>query len=66
MALVQAAIEEIGREEPLDVIVAGVVQRLTDRSIPLRYYRRETIGSWEARTSWVPPELDPLPTLGAR
>jgi hypothetical protein len=31
-----------------------------DRSLPLQYYSKERISSWEARTGWVAPDLRPL------
>ena len=33
-----------------------LLEALSDRQLPLRYYRRETLKSWEARTQWVPPD----------
>jgi hypothetical protein len=27
---------------------------------PLRYYSKERLSSWEARTTWVPPDLRPM------
>ena len=31
-----------------------------DKKIPLKYYTEERLMSWEARTSWVAPDLKPL------
>lgn len=30
---------------------------LADKELPLRYYRRETLRSWEARSGFIPPDL---------
>jgi len=62
VGLVAKAVDDIGRDQPLETIVSGVLNQLTDRSIPLRYYSREVLWSWEARTSWVLPDLEPLST----
>lgn len=37
-----------------------LLEALSDRQLPLRYYRRETLKTWEARTQWVPPDLQTL------
>jgi hypothetical protein len=31
-----------------------------DKTLPLKYYSRERLMSWEARTRWVEPDLSPL------
>ena len=31
-----------------------------DKTLPLQYYSRERLMSWEARTRWVEPDLRPL------
>jgi len=36
------------------------------RHVILRYYSRERIMSWEARTGWVEPDREPLPSEGDR
>lgn len=43
--------------------LASLANELTSRAnknLPLRYYSRERLFSWEARTSWVEPDLRPL------
>lgn len=68
MCLVWNAVEQIGRDEPLAALAAGVVERLADRSIPLRYYSRDVLSSSLARTTWVPPDaatLEGLDDFGA-
>jgi hypothetical protein len=37
---------------------AVLAHALTTRGAPLRYWRRETLLSVEARRAWVPPDLD--------
>ena len=41
-------------------IANAVVAACDDRGIPLEYYSRDRLMSWEARTSWVEPDLRPL------
>lgn len=35
----------------------AVLAALASRDLPLRYYRRETLQSWKARSEWVPPDF---------
>ena len=52
------------RARPVDASIAeitnGVVEACDDRTIPLKYYSRDRLMSWEARTTWVEPDLRPL------
>ncbi len=43
----------------LDIFNA-MLERLADKNYPLRYYSRDRLMSWEARISWVEPDLLPL------
>ena len=47
-------------DAPLAEIANAVVDACEDRNIPLRYYSRDRLMSWEARTSWIEPDLRPL------
>lgn len=38
----------------------AVWERLQDKKMPLRFYSKEVIMSWEARIGWVEPDLAPL------
>ena len=40
-----------------DLLAAPALQR----EAPLRHWSREVLGSSEARSTWVPPDRDPLP-----
>lgn len=33
---------------------------LADKKLPLRFYSRDLLMSWEARTGWVEPDLGPI------
>lgn len=41
-------------------LVNGLLDTYGDKRFPLEYYSRERLMSWEARTSWVEPDLKPL------
>lgn len=41
-------------------ITNAIVQACDDRAIPRRYYSRDRLMSWEARTTWIEPDLRPL------
>jgi hypothetical protein len=47
-------------DAPLAEITNAVVDACDDRTIPLRYYSRDRLMSWEARTTWIEPDLRPL------
>lgn len=38
-------------------LLHGLIERCGDRRFPLEYYSRERLMSWEARTSWIEPDL---------
>lgn len=41
--------------------VLGIVEALgCDKSAALLYYSKDRLMSWQARTCWVPPDLQPL------
>lgn len=35
----------------------GLIEFYADKNYPLRYYSRERLMSWEARTGWIEPDL---------
>ncbi len=37
-----------------------MLQKLQDKTLPLRFYSRDRIMSWEARTGWLEPDLGPV------
>jgi hypothetical protein len=51
------------RRRPFDDLGAELVETLGDKLLPLRYYSRDLIFSWEARTEWREPDLEPLPSV---
>lgn len=42
------------------VALANTLVESADKSLPLEYYSRERLMSWEARAVWVEPDLRPL------
>jgi hypothetical protein len=58
--LVARAVARAGITSPLAQIVNRVIDECTDRDLPLAYYSRERLSSWEARTGWLEPDLAPL------
>ncbi len=59
-ACVEGALRETPELEPFDVFLAAHPE-LLKRDLLERYYRRETLGSEEARRGWVPPDVSALP-----
>jgi hypothetical protein len=45
------------KEAGVDELVRGLLATCGDRQLPLKYYSRERLFSWTARTSWVEPDL---------
>lgn len=57
LALVLMARDRLGPEaSPGDIVDACA----GDKSLPLQYYTRDRLMSWEARIGWLPPDLAPL------
>jgi len=44
----------------------GLIAKYADRTLPFRYYTRDRLMSWEARNSWVEPDLKSLESETAR
>ena len=51
-----------GGKRELASLANGLAERYP-KELPLRYYSRERLMSWEARAAWVWPDLLPLKTL---
>jgi hypothetical protein len=47
-------------EESTVSLAARVIDECGDRRLPLTYYTKERLMSWEARTRWVEPDLRSL------
>lgn len=58
--LVARELRAVRIDASLAEITNAVVAACDDRTIPLRYYSRERLMSWEARTRWLDPDLAPL------
>jgi hypothetical protein len=58
--VVQRFIEGADCTLPLHVLADQLWARYGDRDLPFRYYSRERLMSWEARTGWLEPDLQPL------
>lgn len=41
--------------------INSAVEAFRDKSVVLKHFSRELISSWEARSGWVEPDLEPLP-----
>ena len=44
----------------LAVLANDLIEKCGDKNLPLTYYSRERLMSWEARTRWVEPDLKAL------
>ena len=54
-------LESAGDDTPLVDLANGLLNSpLGDRKLPLAYYSRECLFSWEARVGWIEPDLKPL------
>jgi hypothetical protein len=39
----------------------NLAARYANKDLPLEYYSRDHLMSWEARIDWVEPDIKPLP-----
>ena len=60
MALVQDFVRRNGPASP-EELALKLWEQCSDRRIPLRFYSRERLMSWEARTTYLAPDLAELP-----
>ena len=44
----------------MEELVDGLLAACGDKGLPLEYYSRERLLSWDARATWVEPDLKPL------
>jgi hypothetical protein len=44
----------------LTMLVKSLINSCGDKNLPLEYYSRERLMSWEARTRWLEPDLKAL------
>jgi len=47
-------------ERPFLDLVNGLVDKFGDKNLPFEYYSRDLLFSWQARFSWVEPDLKPI------
>lgn len=48
------------RNDSIVELINGLLKAYGDKRIALTYYSEERLLSWEARTSWIEPDLRPL------
>ena len=60
MWAVRTALRSLPLDRSIAELVNAVCSALDDRKIPLRFYTKERLMSWEARTRWIEPDLSPL------
>jgi hypothetical protein len=48
------------RDCTLAALANSLISEFGDKGLPLAYYSRERLMSWEARMRWVEPDLKPL------
>jgi hypothetical protein len=58
--VVQRFVERCDRSRSWSELADAVVRECGERDLPYRYYSRERLDSWEARTTWLEPDLQPL------
>jgi hypothetical protein len=46
-----------GARSSIVELANGLIEFYADKNYPLRYYSRERLMSWEARTGWIEPDL---------
>jgi hypothetical protein len=57
ITVVESFIATCDPSRPLHALAEELWDRFGDRDLPYAYYSRELLSSWEARTSWIAPDL---------
>ena len=60
IAVIRRLLRSATPDDSLVSLAARVIDECGDRKLPLTYYTRERLMSWEARTCWVEPDLKSL------
>lgn len=47
--------------EPFDTLADALFAQWGDPKLPLEYWSKERLMSWEARRAWLAPDIQPLP-----
>jgi len=58
--LVDDFVKGLDETDSIVEIANRLIKARGDKTLPLQYYSRERLMSWEARTRWVEPDLRPL------
>jgi hypothetical protein len=58
LCLVLKARDTLGPQASVSALVDSCA---ADKMLPLRYYSKERLMSWEGRIGWLAPDLEPLP-----
>jgi hypothetical protein len=58
--LVDNFVKRLDETHSIVEIANSLIKAHGDKTLPLKYYSRERLMSWEARTRWVEPDLSPL------
>lgn len=58
--VVSKYLNEAQADSSIVELLDGLIDSYGDKNLPLAYYSKERLMSWEARTRWVEPDLKPL------
>jgi hypothetical protein len=61
--LIKDYLSTVARERSIVWIINNLLTRYSDQRIPFHYYSRDLLLSSDARTRWIDPDLNPLPSL---
>jgi len=61
MRLVRHYLAQTNLDCSLVELINSLVEHYSDKDFLLRYYNRDLLMSWEARTGWIDPDVKPLP-----
>jgi hypothetical protein len=64
LRMVRAFLPEGERAESIAVLANQLIEKYADKNLILDYYSAELLGSHEAKSVWVEPDVKPLPFPG--
>jgi hypothetical protein len=63
ISMVRHYLLTINQSNTFPELANGLIQKYEDKNLPFKYYSRDLLMSWEARKTWIEPDLQPFPVI---